>query len=528
MRDLRIILLLITASLLMLVVIGYVNAASDYITEPTPVPVFIPSTASTNDQYQNRTYPIHRISQGDTVYMGDHIDISGVVAGNKALVWFRAGDPDPSEIPYVMPLPTTKAGYYDFYINPDTFMQMTGNWFKWNGYYESNGNTHAFYVVSRARNTTLTYPNGTMIETTEYLSGNYTEAKLPVEYPLPVKHVADYLIARGDRFNITVENETRIWLFGRVDQLAGYRSVGGSVDLGADLLSGFEPGSYKMLMQTIGNRSNDFTVKYDAEDETIKWFDPSQFKVHSEFIGGYSPQVLYEKFVGLLPEFQDTFREYKVEIQEPGITLQSMDFVSVNSAQTYYYDSNYKGDLSLYDIRGYTNALPGTTIRVALDESQQVKVHWINTTVQGEFLGDMRYYQAYIPIYWDDMKEGMHRISAYTESGASVFRDFPVSISPDHSYIPNKSVKWVEDSNPWKPNLTIPEPIIVTRTVEVVKEVEVPPSAEMVYAQQLEAARIINEKNKSDAFMIGFYIIIIALALLGIGYLIGVYRRAKL
>jgi hypothetical protein len=89
-------------------------------------------------------------------------------------------------------------------------------------------------------------------------------------------------------------------------------------------------------------------------------------------------------------------------------------------------------------------------------------------------------------------------------------------------------VKWVEDSNPWKPNLTIPEPIIVTRTVEVVKEVEVPPSAEMVYAQQLEAARIINEKNKSDAFMIGFYIIIIALALLGIGYLIGVYRRAKL
>ena len=528
MRDFKAILLLLAICLFILVAVEYASAVGDYITEPTPVPVFIPSTASTNDEYQSRNYTIHRISQGDKVYVGDHIDISGVVAGNKALVWFVAQEPDPAEIPYVMPLPTTKAGYYDFYIDPTTFSQMPGHWYKWNGYYERSGNTQAFYVVVSPRTTTTTYPNGTMIETTGYLSGNYTEAVAPKTPALPVKHVADYLIAKGDSFNISVGSDTHIWLFGRIDQLVDYRSVNGSVDIGNDITAGFEPGTYKLLMQTIRNNSNDFTVKYDAGDNTIKWFDPKLFTVHSEFIGSYSPQVLYSKFMELIPEFQDTFSEYRVEVQEPLIDLQSMDFVSASSAQAYYHDSNYRGDLSLYDIRGYTNALPGTTIRIALDESRQERIHWINTTVQGEFLGDYRFYQAYVPIYWDDMKEGMHRISAYTDSGASVFRDFPVSIAPEHSFIPNNSVKWVEDENPWKPNLTIPEPVILTKTVEVVREVPVPPSNETVYLQQLEAAKAINDKNRNDAILIGFYVVVIAVSLFLIGYLIGVYRRARL
>jgi hypothetical protein len=528
MRDLNYILILLGLCLLSLVVIDYASAAGDYIIEPTPVPIFVPSTASTNEEYQARNYTIHRISQGDTVYMGDHIDISGVVAGNKALVWFTAGEPDPSEQPYVMPLPKTKAGYYDFYIDPAVFSKMTGNWYKWNGYYESNGNTHAFYVVSQMRNVTLTFSNGTMLDNGEYVSGNYTEAVVPKEPDLPAKHVSDYLIAKGDRFNISVDTETHIWLFGRVDQIVDYRSMNGTIDLGRDLTSGFEPGSYKMLMQTVGNRSNDFTVKYDLEDGTIKWFDPKLFVIRSENVASYSPQVMYNKFMEIIPDLQDNFKEYGVEIQEPMVDLQSMDFVSVGSAQIYYHDSNYKGDLSLYDIRGYTNALPGTTIRIALDEERQERIRWINTTVQGNFLGDYRFYQAYVPIYWEDMKEGMHRISVYSDSGASVFRDFPVSITPEHSYIPNKSVKWVGEENPWKPNLTIPAPVVVTKTIEVIREVPVPPSNETVYAQQLEAMKVIDEKNRKNLYMaiLGG---IIVLGLIGLlVWVISAFRRARI
>jgi hypothetical protein len=525
MRDLKwiagvlLICLLILAAITLL--IPGVSAESTEVTQ-TPTPVKVNITPFNMTEQLNRTYEIHRISQGDVVYLGDHIDISGVVAGNKALAWFVGGEPDASDIPHVINLPVQKAGYYNFYIDPEVFSGMTGYWYKWNGYYESNGNTRAFYVVASYRNTTMTYPNGTVVNTSEILTGKYNATpKLPPDI-LPKKHVSDYLVTKGDSFNITVKEATHVWLFGRVDQLLDYRSVNDSIDFSSGFLSGCEAGSYTLIMQTVGNISSDFTVKYNSDDNTIMWFDPKLFMIHSESFDGYSPQVAREKFIELIPSFSDDFQTYKMEIEEPSLDIKSMDFVSTGSAKEYYRDSSLRGNVTLYDIRGYTNALPGTTLRFALDEKQQERVHWYNTTVMGEYLGDMRYFKIYVPIYWDDMKEGMHTISGYSETGGSIYRDFPIRIAPEHSFIPNQSVKWVDDRNPWVPT---PPPEIITVIEKVpgptvTVYVTVTPSETVVRAQQ---EKIIDEK-------IAFWvprIITTVIGLIVLLYLASVHLRRK-
>lgn len=93
-------------------------------------------------------------------------------------------------------------------------------------------------------------------------------------------------------------------------------------------------------------------------------------------------------------------------------------------------------------------------------------------------------YQVYVPIVWDDMTIGEHTLKVTIPEGASALKQFPVSILPQDSYKPNTTVKYAIDENPWKPNLTVPTPIVITKTVEVVKnvEVKVTPSQESVDA----------------------------------------------
>jgi hypothetical protein len=132
-------------------------------------------------------------------------------------------------------------------------------------------------------------------------------------------------------------------------------------------------------------------------------------------------------------------------------------------------------------------------------------------------------------VYWDDMKEGMHRISGYTDAGGSIYRDFPVRISPEHSFIPNATVKWLGDENPWKANMTIADPIIITETVEVVRTVTIPvtPSNE----QLQEAERVVKaEQDKRFWASVGNATMVV----IGVGVLIlvgryglSIYRRLK-
>lgn len=506
-------------------IVGMVSAAWVDVT-PTQVPIFVNSTGANLTELRNHAYPIHYLQQGETVYLGDHLDISGSLQGNQALAWWPAGYPNVDEQPYVMPMPDSNAGYYDFYIDPGTFSNHLGMWYKWNGYMESNGNTEAFFVSAQYRNSTLTYSNGTVINQSEIIPGNYTEPKLPKEPLLPIRHVADYLIMRGDSLNITTDaNESAVWIFNSNDNSIVYsHGNAGEIVVGGDQIRNLQPGRYNILVQTLGEQSLNLDVQYEGNN-TLRWFDRSQFVVHTVDLTGKTPDAAIQLLSSIFPQTYDEYKEYTLIVQSPDISIVSMDQVAIGSAKEYYLMDDKRGNVSLMDVRGYTNALPGTPITVTLDEAstnpREILSATYNTVAQGTFLGDSRYYQVYVPLYWDSLSVGQHTLTARTSGGGIVHADFPVTVMPPDSYQPNISVKWVGEENPWKPNMTTPTPVVVTQIVTQIVTVRVTPPEEEVFAAQEKVS------EERDRFY-WFWGIASVVAIAGL-YLIGrfIYRANK-
>ena len=526
-RNLGWLLLIAVVLIAILAVVTPVIAISTD-TTPAPEPIFIKANESTTTELLNHTYEIHRIQQGDKVYLGDHIDISGVVAGNKALVWFRGGDPDPAEQPYVIPLPDTKAGYFNFYVDPAIFSQMTGYIYKWNGYFEPSGNTHAFYIIARYRNATLTYPNGTMIETSNPTSGVYNVTPEPEEPILPAKHIADYLTVHGQNITIQTNGKSKMWVLGRIDGIYDQMSAENQT-LNKFQIEGLEAGKYQLLIQYPSKGGFEVFYKPETQELFTRNADQPPWVVNDPIsLTSLAPVVTADTIKSVISSTNDTYDIQSLSVQNPEIQLVSMDETYTRTAKEYYDNSNLRGDVTVFDVRGYTNVLPGTNLYFALDERNQNKIKWFNTTAEGEFPGDMRMFKVLIPVYWDEMKEGMHTISGYTDVGGSIYRDFPVRTSPDHSFIPNQSVKWIDNRSPWVPT---PTPItvtqVVTRVVTQIVTIPVTPSNEQVYAQQKAAQDKVNSENWGKVATFGGMGLVVV-GCIGAGwYGLSVYRRAK-
>jgi hypothetical protein len=498
-------------------------------TEPTPTPFFVNYTPVSQTELTNHTYVIHRIQQGDKVYLGDHIDISGVVAGNKALVWFRGGEPDPSEQPYVIPLPDTKAGYYDFYVDPAIFSQMTGDIWKWNGYVESNGNMHAFYIVARYRTTTLTFPNGTSIDTNTTATGPYNVTPSPKEPILPAKRVADYLTVHEQGITIQTNGKSKLWVLGRKDGIYDQISHDNQ-SISEYQIGNLESGTYQLLIQYPGK--DGFEVFYNNETEQLYTHladQPPWIVDNPVSLYGLTPVIAGDKIKEAIGKTTNTYDIQSLVVQEPLIQLVSMEFVSVYKAKDYYKNTNLRGDVTLYDVKGYTNVQTGTNLYFALDETKQTgKIKWYNATAQGEYLGDMRTFEAFIPVYWDEMKEGMHTVSGYTDVGGSIFRDFPIRVSQNtDSPVPVPTVMWVDNRNPWVPTPT-PEIIkqVVTQVVVQTITIPVTPSNEQVYEQQLAAVKANSKQQYDDALRLIPWIISGIVGLILVIYVVSVVARA--
>ena len=190
-----------------------------YVPTPTIVPTSTPTPAPTISS-------VPYISQGQTVYVNDTIDISGVVPPYPELAWWNGYDMYDANASYIITLPSNKYGWYNFYLDPSIFTTRTGNWYKYADKFEPNGNSLAFVVMPQSmKNSTMRYNNGTLINISEQIINNYSNIEIPIEPPVEIKHTADYLLAIGDPFDISATNKTNIWLFGRVDQLLDYKST---------------------------------------------------------------------------------------------------------------------------------------------------------------------------------------------------------------------------------------------------------------------------------------------------------------
>src|SRR5574344_313861 len=79
------------------------------IADPTPVPT-----------------PVPYISQGDTVYVGDTVDLSGVLAPYPGMAYWDGFDMYDSVPRYNLTMPDNKRSYYKFYIDPEIFGNRLG------------------------------------------------------------------------------------------------------------------------------------------------------------------------------------------------------------------------------------------------------------------------------------------------------------------------------------------------------------------------------------------------------------------
>lgn len=510
------------------------NAISPDLT-PTPIPIFVDYKSPLTFNSSNN-YTVYSIDQGDNVYLGDHIDISRALAGNPDIAYFGGWEPDASKQPQIIVLPENKVGWYDYYIDPVIFGNMTGQWFKWNGMYESNGNTHAFNVIAKYRNATVTWSNGTVINVSELVTGIHAKpSPIPTPEILPEVHVADYLITQGDALNITVDRTSALWIFCGSDNSVIYANNGsvGEIVLNQTLVQHMMPGRYKILIQSIGNDTPSMDVAYSGNN-TIKWFDRSLFEVHSVDLNGMTPDNAITLMEQIFPQTYDTYKEFILYVERPTITIESMDKVGVANAKEYYKLDDRKGNVSLMDVRGYTNVLPGTNISVVLDldhtTPRDVRFSTFNTTAQGTFLGSKRYYQVFVPLYEDSLYVGMHSLTALTSIGGWVRSDFPVTVMPPDSYQDNVTVKWVGDRNPYIPPVTVTITIPVPGPTQVVIE-KVTPSQEEIYAAQKQVsddawvATVEYWKQTCIAVVEGVIAIVILVGLFLYGR--SVYRRGR-
>jgi len=464
-----------------------------------------------------------RITQGSIVYINETYDISGVTGWAESLAWYGqyADVPDESVVPVVISLPgkthTSEKSQYYYKINNYTFFEMPGKWFQYYGNNtasdETNGNLLAF-KVERDVPVKFNETNVTGVISYEIIDNTSEVEKLP-EPLLPEKHIADYLIARGDglQFNTTGIGSTglvNVWLFGRVDNIYDYHSVKSVIDINKSYIQKLETGTYSILLQSPIDNVSYFTVRYNTEKDSVEWFDPIQFDVFSMSVEGFSPQVVLDKLQGIFPQSRDTYTLQKMVLQDPSVSIMRVDEV-------------YKNGTSVLDVRGYTNVANGTIISIVFDPDRQTPRTLRTHTYTGEAIrtsiGNMSYYRVYVPLNWDDIRPGVHTLKAFTQIGGEVFKDIVVSEMPADSYKPNATLKYIEDRNPWIPT---PTPITVIKkeiqqvTVERTVVVNVTPSNEQVYTELFNVAKAC------------LAVALIVVVIVGVGlYVRSVYVRGK-
>lgn len=449
--------------------------------------------------------PVPYIYQGDTVFLDTYIDISGVLPPYPQLAYWDGYDMYDEPPKYNITIGDGKKPYYRFYVDPAIFTTRTGRWYKWGGEYEKQGNNLAFVVSPiHFENYTMRFPNGTLLDLTVQVNPvEYIEHPKPFEPLLPERHVADYVIAKGDPL-IWDDGGYRLWLFGRRDGV--YANPDGNVS--AETIGRMESGTYTVGIQVAGNN----TI-YEAQVANNTLI-PGLYGRKPVDIFGKDPLTVLSNVRGMLEGTDDSLFEYTLELADPYITIRQADETLLNNT-------------SYMDVRGYTNAMNGTEITVTLDEKDRKEfvgygVAWRTSP------GNLSYYRAYVPLDYDELAADArnHTLIARTAIGGKVEKDFKISLMPPDSYRPPAALKYVEDRNPFVPTPT-PEVItqVVTKEVPIYVTVEVTPPPSMVYAQQKAAVDAKWAETFELVKLAGLCVAAVVIGLLIARYLVSVRWR---
>lgn len=442
----------------------------------------------------NTTNGTIEVYQRNTIYWGDVADLTLVSGWTGILIHAQTGK-----------RVDISSFTHKILIDPTLF--PVGEWDQWSDYDERHGNIVAFYVEEKRppRNVTNVSP---------LLTPNITLIKPIVISPLPIRHVSDILVARGDPLNVAFKN-AKIWIFGKTFAYYDYKTVNNSIVLNASDVELLEPGDYTLIAQEYTNASTNYNLRFNESRYRIEYFDPNDFQIKYIELFGLDGSVALEKFREIQKYTLDTFTEYKMTVATPYIEISSLDQQYVNET------------VFTQTVRGYTNLAIGTPITMTVDQDKVTdsnrKYSVFTTTVKGsDKPGDMRWFELTVPLIWDNFAPGHHTIIADSPLGASMSVDFNVYESPEHSFIPNNTIKYV-GGNEFVPT---PTPIIIEKVVTqeiiktVIQTVTVPPPQESVNAATYDAA----VKLIVQLFVL---IVLTAGVIVTVVYFISVYRRKK-
>lgn len=398
----------------------------------------------------------HEVHQMDTIYWGDVVDLTLVSGWSGKLYHEDLGN-----------IVDISSFTHRIYIDPEVF--PLGTWHQWSDFDEGSGNTIAFFI-ERQR------PIQNESEVNPEVNQNVTTIK-PYMQPIPVKKVTDILIARGDPLSVSFK-KAKLWLFGTRSGYYDFMTVNDAITLNKSQIQKLDVGTYTLLAEFPSNKTGTFNMKFDSKNDSLSYFDPNQFRIVTVSFSGFDSQTRLAKFRAVRNTSQDTFVEYKVIIEDPKIEIVSLDQVYINDtvfAQT---------------IRGYTNVAIGSLLTFKIDPEKTDRFNTFSTTAQGSGNpGEMRWFELTVPLLWENFATGHHSIAGTTEVGGSISVDFDIYESPDHTFIPNNTIKYANGSE-WRPD---PTPIIITEVVTkeivkvVTKEIPVPPPQASVDAAQSKA-----------------------------------------
>ena len=421
------------------------------------------------------------IRQGGNVYLNETVDISGNLGWGYGFAYYGSSGNIPT---YTIEPKNSRA----FFIDPKIFGSRTGSWYQWEGNITNNkGYDVAFNVMNRERNIVDTSNLSIDLENISSSTG--------IHYAVPAKHVADYVVARGDPLNIKLMRTANVWVFGNNDMICNKRTVGGYARFSIAEINTLVPDTYTLMVQYTGD-NGEFNAVYDSRNDTINTLAThlEGWNIYSTNVKGLSPEKVLDKLKIEINKTDDIYELFSLKVDHPYISIVSRD------------NADSAGVKGTTVITGYTNVQEGSQINFSIDDvnfkNTRVKPFTSTLALATDNQGDLRYFVAYIPFYYSDLKTGAHTITGST-AGTSTTVDFYVYDLPEGQARPSTSTKYINGSEYLVPPPTpTPEIIKVIETQIVTKEV-----IKTVQVIQTPDYQMLEEIDKKSKYDVAFKII---------------------
>ncbi len=402
-----------------------------------------------------------RIQPGDCVTLGETIDISGEGWYTGELSYYGPyydGYSDDVDSNIVATYSIDAWNLSHVYIDK-SFANYPGNWYI---YYEGeawgSNTTSGYDKIFRVADT-CEKSNETIaqqyVNNITYLN-QVREANLSA-LPEKTEYGVDLIISRNDTTTVSVSNQSRIWLFGRVTGIYDARtSVDNTTTFWGDKTVNLESGLYDMI-EVNPDALGLYETTYDSVHQTIN----SPFKsLNNLYVGNLQPELVETTLRALINSSPDTIATKSViDIQNPDIQIMKLDqWQSANNA-------------TLFEIAGYTNCNPGDNLTIIYDLNKTIPRYqksW-HVTSWGN-ISAYRQWNLTFDLNIQNEAPGPHYLTVIADDGATATVPFYISheLPPEHqdqvylNYIGN---------NPFIPT---PTPITITKEVPVTVTVTVP------------------------------------------------------